>query len=314
MKEIPQSELDAVIQSICAHPEYCDPEYVISAYRSQGIEVIPDPFSAEIVAPIKQALRANQGLSVVRIGDGEINLLSYGAYANTPNLDDNVVEVILGMQQDTFGVDRLWMIILRDLMLGAVAQADIVGVIGLWRRRLVSVEQLIELFLNDYRGISGQWRAMDYMLRLAEQGALDHKIVSSAHLYFSLLEHLDPILRLARTVFIISDRERMLDKFKHRYPQVDFELIRVGKPVDSCQTPCDKPDFLGSVFSALPADLQGSLCLIGAGPWAEIYCTWVKQRGGVGVDLGTGFDLLDGEMTRPIHGIVGLEQVRKYAL
>ncbi len=314
MKNIPQSELDAIIQSIRDHPEYCDPEYIISAYRSHGLKVFPDPFSAEIVTLINQALLANQGLSVVRIGDGEINLISYGAYVNTPNLDDNVVQAILGMQQDAFEGDRLWMLILRDLMIGAVAQADVVGVIGLWRPRPINAEQLVQLFLHDYRGISGQWRAMDYLLRLAAQGAFDHKILTSAHLYFSLLEHLDLILPLARKIFIISDRERIMDKFKHKYPKVDFEFIPVGKPAASSQTPRDKPDFLEAVFSSLPADLRGSLCLIGAGPWAEIYCGWVKQRGGVGVDLGTGFDLLDGEATRPIHTLLGLEQVRKYAL
>ena len=315
MKQVPQSELEAIIQSIRTHPQYGDPEYIISAYRAYGLEVIPDPFSAEIVAPIKQALLAHQGLSVVRIGDGEINLMSYGAYANTPNLDYNVVKSILGMQQDTFEVHDLWMIILRDLMMGAVAQADIVGVIGLWRPQgTISAEQFIQLLHNDYRGISGQWRALDYLLRLAEQGVFSHKILTSAHLYFSLLEHLDQILPLAQKILVISDREKMIEKLIQRYPKAAFEFIHVGKPAASGQASRDKPDFLWSVFSALPADLRGSLSLIGAGPWAEIYCTWIKQRGGVGVDIGTGFDLLDGEMTRPVHKILGLERVRKYAL
>lgn len=314
MKHVPQSELEAIIQSIHAHPEYCDPEYMISTYRSQGLQVLPDPLSTEIVTPINQALLANKGFSVVRIGDGEINLISYGAYANTPSLDYNVVEAILGMQQDSFRADPLWMIILRELMMGAVAQADVVGVIGLWRPRPINTEQLVQLFLHDYRGISGQWRAMDYMLRLAAQGTFDHKILTSAHLYFSLLEHLDLILPLARKIFIISDRERIMGKFKHKYPNIDFEFIPVGQPVNSPPAPRDKPDFLCAVFSSLPTDLRGTLCLVGAGPWAEIYCGWIKQRGGVGVDLGTGFDLLDGEVTRPIHTLWGLEQVRKYAL
>ena len=51
----------------------------------------------------------------------------------------------------------------------------------------------------------------------------------------------------------------------------------------------------------MPNDLRGCLCLIGAGPWAEIYCTWVKQRGGVAIDLGSGFDLLEGKVTRVMH-------------
>jgi hypothetical protein len=40
---------------------------------------------------------------------------------------------------------------------------------------------------------------------------------------------------------------------------------------------------------------------VGAGPWAKIYCGWIKRRGGVAVDLGSGFDLLEGKLTRSIH-------------
>ena len=61
------------------------------------------------------------------------------------------------------------------------------------------------------------------------------------------------------------------------------------------------PDFLLDVEDRLPADMQGCLCLVGAGVWSEIYCTWVKRRGGVGVDIGSGFDLLAGKVTRPFH-------------
>ena len=85
MKNLPQSEIEAMLQSIRAHPEYGDPEYVTNAYRSQGLKVIPEPlFSADIITGIKQALLAKKGLSVIRIGDGEMNLMSYGAYAHRP--------------------------------------------------------------------------------------------------------------------------------------------------------------------------------------------------------------------------------------
>jgi hypothetical protein len=76
----------------------------------------------------------------------------------------------------------------------------------------------------------------------------------------------------------------------------------------------DNPHFLSDVASALPHDLHGCLCLVGAGPWAEIYCAWIKQRGGVAVDIGSGFDLLDGTITRPIHRVLGLGELNPYAL
>lgn len=257
MKNLPQSEIEAMLQSIRAHPEYGDPEYVTNAYRSQGLKVIPDPFSADIIAPIKQALLAEKGLSVIRIGDGEMNLMSYGAYAHTPHLDDHVVKAILAKQQDAFEVDPVWMIILRDLMMGAVAQADVIGVIGLWRPQgPASTEHLARRFLQDHRGISGHWRAMDYMLKLAGQRVFDHKILTSAHLYFSVLEHLHEILPLAQKVLMISDREKVMEKIMSKFPNVDFEYIQVGEFTHSPQAPRDKPDFLSHLFSVLPTDMR----------------------------------------------------------
>ncbi len=313
MNDVPQNELEEMVQSIRTHPEYFDPDYIINAYRAHGLNVIPDPFSMDIATPIEQALSAGKAWSVVRIGDGETNLLSYGAYS-TPNLDRHVVKRIIAMQQDSFEVNPFWMIVLRELMIGALAQADIIGVIGLWRPKPLSADELARLFPKNYRGISGQWRAIDFMLRLANQGFLNHKILASAHLYFSLLEHLHDILPLAKKVFLISDRKTVMEGIRRKYPNLDFECIIVGKSTESLQTQRDQPGFLSLVDSALPANMQGYLCLVGAGPWAEIYCTWVKQRGGVGVDIGSGFDLLDGQMTRPIHEVVGLEKVRQYAL
>jgi hypothetical protein len=74
------------------------------------------------------------------------------------------------------------------------------------------------------------------------------------------------------------------------------------------------PDFLAEVASQLPQDLRGWCCLIGAGPWAEIYCSWAKQRGGVAVDIGSGFDLLAGTPSRPAHTALGYASRNRFAI
>ena len=164
--------------------------------------------------------------------------------------------------------------------MGAVAQADVIGVIGLWRPQgPASTEHLARRFLQDHRGISGHWRAMDYMLKLAGQRVFDHKILTSAHLYFSVLEHLHEILPLTQKVLMISDREKVMEKIMSKFPNVDFEYIQVGEFTHSPQAPRDKPDFLSHLFSVLPKDMRGSLCLVGAGPWAEIFIAHGSSNG-----------------------------------
>lgn len=307
-----QSELESVAQLIFSRLEYFKPDYLTDTYRSFGLEVIPDALSADIVVPIKQALLTGKPLSVVRIGDGEANIISFGAYPDTPSLNRYAVERIVAIQHDTFKVDPLWMIVLQELMMGALIQADVVGVIGLWNAGRPNPENFDQLLFKDPRGVSGHWRAIDFMLRLAEKGVLKNKTLASAHLYFSLLENLHEILSCTKKVFLFTNRDGVVEILKQRHEDISFEYIRVGSRAE--KSSCDRPDFLASIYSLLPADMSGTLSLIGAGPWAEIYCAWIKQRGGVAVDMGSGFDLLAGQSTRPIHRIFSLGALQKYAL
>lgn len=309
---IPKSEIVEFTRSIYSHPEYLQPQYVIDAYRKYGFRPISDPFCKSIVTAIYQALSSGKPLSIVRVGDGEINLLSFGSYPNTPRLNQSAVVKIIAMQKDRFKIDAFWSLLLRDLMFNALLQADIIGVIGLWRAKESTPEQVEQRFLKDPRGISGHWRAVDYMLKLAKQGTFKDKTLAPAHLYFSILENLHDILSFTDKVFIISDRVKLIEKLKKKYPSVSFEYLSVGNSSD-IPLP-DRPEFLFSFYSALPQDMSGSLSLIGAGPWAEIYCAWIKQRGGVAVDIGSGFDLLDGLSTRPIHKILDKTILKKYSL
>jgi len=314
MNNIPDMELNEIVRFITQHANYLNFDHVTQLYCSFNLPPVIDPFNFSILSPIQTALQERRGLSVVRIGDGEANILSYGHYPTTPYLNNYVVKKIISMQQDSFEVSEHWNVILRDLMMGAVAQADIVGVLGFWRSPpYPTIESILQQFYQDPRGMSGQWRAIDYMLHLAREGTLQNKLITSAHLYFSVLEHMDDLIPLAKKVLIISDKTTVVQKLQRKYPTSDFEYIAVGTTTEELRCSAT-PMFLSQVFSSLPLEMNGYLCFVGAGPWAEIYCTWIKQRGGVGIDLGSGFDLLEGIVTRPVHRKVGVEKVSRYKL
>lgn len=154
MNTIPQNEIEYVIQAIRSRPEYFNSDSIIEAYKSCGLEVIADPFGETVLIPIKHALQTQQPLSV--IGDGEANLLTYGMYPETINLNYFVAKAAITRRKDSFIVDEHWFIILRDLLMGALAQADIIGVVGLWRPGQNNSEKASNRFLEDYRGVSGQ--------------------------------------------------------------------------------------------------------------------------------------------------------------
>jgi len=309
---IPQQELDIVVRSIQEHPEYFDTDFIYSSFHTLGLEVIQDPFSKEIINKIIHALEHEQPYSVIRIGDGEANILTYGHYPETPYLNKWVFKKIIALQQDAFSLSESWMLQLQELMLDSIKEADIIGVTGLWRPKKVSAKLIESMFIdNKYRGVSGHWRAIDYLLEIAPQSFFKTKTIASAHLYFSLLEHLSEILTSTKKLLVLSDKETVISQLKMQHPDLTVEYIPVGSRSNKNN---DSPDFLFQIKQQLPTDLSGCLCLIGAGPWTEVYCTWIKQRGGVAVDLGSGFDLLGGEITRPIHKLLNQSKLGKYIL
>lgn len=298
---VPEAEIELFRQHIHAHAEYCDPEYVIGAYEDAGLTVLPDPFSAAVLDPIIEALRKENPLSVIRIGDGEVSLLAHDSYVGTPSLDRYALLATIALMKDSFEVSELWMSVLRDLMLAAVWEADLIGCRGLSRsvQRMSSVADFIRVLSRDLRGGVGVFRSIEFMLRLSRQKMLREKIVCSAHLYFSVLDHLSTLLQHASRVLCISSESSAVEKLRKTYPTIQIDHIPVGTNGQSSAR--TEPVFLREVETSLPRDLRGSLCLVGAGVWAEIYCTWIKRRGGVGVDIGSGFDLLAGRTTRPAH-------------
>ncbi|MEE9328321.1 MAG: hypothetical protein V3U71_13630 [Cocleimonas sp.] len=301
---IPQEEIDYVARSIREKPEYVDPNFIEAAYKNFDLDVIPDPFSKEIINKIKYALKHQIPYSVIRIGDGEANILTYSHYKETPVLNKWVFEKIIALQQDSFKLSEEWMLDLQQQMLQAIKEADIVGVTGLWRPEKVSVELIESMFLDQkYRGVSGHFRAIDHLLKLASENHLHGKVIASAHLYFSILEHLDELLNEATHLIVISDNQSIVEQLQSKNPKLEIKFIPVGCNNKASK---DSPYFFEELRNRLPNTLTDHLCLIGAGPWSEIYCLWIKQRGGVAVDIGSGFDLLRGEKTRPIHKYITL--------
>ena len=308
---IPEAEIELFRRQIITHPEYCDPGYVAGAYKGTGLKVLSDPFSIEVLEPVIEALQKNKPFSVIRMGDGEINVLSHDVYVGTPNLDRYAFLASIALMEDKFIVTEIWMSVLRDLMVASIREADMIGCRGLSRLvQWFSTDRFINTLTTDLRGGVGVFRAIDLMLHLAYRKILRGKIICSPHLYLSVLDHLDILFHHTENVLCISKKRLAIEKLKRKYPETRIDHIPVGMNSDS--SPRTEPTFLREIEVSLPKNLQGTLCLVGAGIWAEIYCTWIKQRGGVGIDIGSGFDLMAGKTTRPAHKEALGESVKKY--
>lgn len=306
---IPEREIELFRQQVLSTSEYDDPAWIIEEYSTRGLTVLPSPFDTRVAALIIGALREGAPLSVIRIGDGEVNLVAHGAYVGTPVLDRHAFAATISRMKDSFQINELWMTVLRDLFLLAICQADVVGVRGFSKfRGTLSVRprrlSILRRLSHDIRGAVGGWRSIDLMVRFAQQDFLSEKSIASAHLYFSVLENLDDVVASASTIICITSRREVTDALREKFPESEIKHIAVGQEGGSGRDGASMsmlPEFLLDVEDRLPEEMQGCLCLVGAGIWSEIYCTWIRRRGGVGVDIGSGFDLLGGEVTRPVH-------------
>lgn len=302
---ITEEELDVVRNQIKSRRELLDSARVFQLYKDVGLPVLASPFDRGILDTIIQALRTKTPFSHVRIGDGEVSFLAYGDDKRTLNLDRMALERTVMSFQDRFRLTEHWALFLKSSMHAAINSADTIGVLGMWRAREVAVEvlenHLVDGISGDPRGLSGHWRAIQVMLDFVQSGALRPKLICSAHSYFGLVRRLDELLDAAEDIVCITSCKQAVDNIANRTDARSVLHIPLPTSPVSGEALPETPEFLDRVREQLPKDLTGHLVLIGAGAWAEFYCSWAKERGGIAVDIGSGFNLLQGEVVRPIQ-------------
>uniref|UniRef100_UPI003B51C8F7 GT-D fold domain-containing protein n=1 Tax=Roseovarius indicus TaxID=540747 RepID=UPI003B51C8F7 len=302
---VPEHEIDHVAAQIRQEPHLLNEEKVIARYRAAGLDTDPDPFSDSIVDRLLQALSGRRPYSVIRIGDGEVGLLALGQEPETPTLDRFAAERTIMNCPDRFRVNEPGFQRLKADMAAAVDAADAVGVVGMWRAAPMAeapfAESLATDVYTDIRGRAGHWRSVRLLLAMAEAGRLEGKFICSAHNYLHLVRKVGALVSAASGTICITNQPAAVASLRERFPKQRIDLMELNRTRQPAGALPDEPGFLHELEARLPDDLSGRLVLIGAGIWAETYCTWAKQRGAVAVDLGSGFDLLGGRLTRKMH-------------
>ena len=295
------ADLALLADQLRSNRQIFDTDWFRSALGRNGHKVIADPTANDLICLIEQALNERRPYSVIRLGDGEANLLTYtGAQSTTPYLDWQVAAQSVEDQADRFVPSPDLLLALRSSLERSVLAGDIVGVLGLWTYAPILVDALLTVLPSDPRGMSGQIRGRYLALELPDL-LPQSTVLASAHLYIGVLLNLDRLLSAAGRVVCITGRDAAVAKLRSQHPGILVEHFAVGSdPIRGQKLP-STPAFLDRMRDALADDSKGVLYLVGAGPWSEIYCHWIKERGGVGVDLGSGFDVLAGISTRPIH-------------
>ncbi|HYD70561.1 glycosyltransferase [Azospirillum sp.] len=269
--------------------------------------------SAEAVADrIIAAHRAGRPFSLVRLGDGEGNFLPYPAGQ----------EAHAGPDRDA--TQRIWWGAARlegaaaDAMTAALARAvrnaDVVGVPDL-SRLCYGLPLPTPPFLfhswHDYRGLLA---ILDHLGRQGSgggEGALfaPGQTITSCHIHADLAAwgQYERLFAAVGRVSLVTCHPALPDALARRFGVAIGQLYRIPHEAKYAAQfgYADAGDHYPHAFRALERTLAvrapGEVFLVAAGFLGKMYCDWIKDRGGIALDVGSVVDHWCGFATRSLH-------------
>lgn len=240
---------------------------------------------------IRRHMRERRPMSVIRLGDGEGAVMGYPTITSRKDVNRSLRIWLRTIDVPDPDVRRL-----AEELKVAIRGADVLGVPR--RKQLASDLHLWQAIVD----------ALEAFELVRPGAALTHtalhRLMQHALLY-------RPLLGGADFVGVISCRrvtgalQEVFGVAEVRWYGVKGELEDTGE----VQTP-HFPDGFQELRETLRVPYPGALFLVGAGVFGKIYCHWIKQRGGIAVDVGSIFDSWAGE-GRVGHPVRSLDEYRQ---
>lgn len=277
---------------------------VDSGWRRAAAEAVAD----RVIA----AHRAGRPLSLIRLGDGEGNFLPYPAGQ----------EAHAGPDRDA--TQRIWWGKARlegvaaDAMTAALAHAvrnaDVVGVPDL-SRLCYGLPLPTPPFLfhswHDYRGL------LTILDHLGRQGGRDgggalfapEQTITSCHIHADLAAwgQYERLFAAVGRVSLITCHPALPDALARRFGVAIGQVHRIphearyAAQFGYADAGEHYPDAFRELERTLAVRAPGEVFLVAAGFLGKMYCDWIKERGGIALDVGSVVDHWCGFATRSLH-------------
>ena len=223
----------------------------------------------EVYLRVAGASARRSSLSAIRLGDGEGALIGYPSYTSRRD-----VNRFLRIWLRTDQVPTQTLVEFINELRDAIRQADIVGLPRQAQTQLSLRWAAVHKSIVAGRLDTG-WEATD---------AAAHRLLQHALLYRPLLQGRDFIGLI--TPRHVADRLVKLFSVDH----VSWYGIRGQGDEPGNIRIAHFPEGYRRMRDCLHVPYRGALFLVGAGPFGKVYCHWIKQRGGVALDIGSMFD------------------------
>jgi hypothetical protein len=224
----------------------------------------------EIFLEIQKKIDNQTPASMIRLGDGEGAIMGFPELTNRNEVNRS--------WKNWFGDTKVTdaeVVSLSQQVRIAISEADIVG---------VSRKKQCEMFYL--------WGTV--ITALTELDLInDNQIITDTaihrHLQFSLLYR--QLLRNVEFIGIISSRdiqEKLITNFGVK--NIKYYPIRGQFHYPGDVKERHFPDTFNRIFDTLEVPFKGAVFLVGAGVFGKVYCKWIKDRGGIALDIGSMFE------------------------
>jgi hypothetical protein len=243
-------------------------------------------------------VRARRAFSLLRLGDGEGNLLFWDAHRLAcPALAGLSMERILRLMFGQRMPARAHWDRLAALVVEAVENASYAG-LPTPKQTFSNLDALALARAQDFdlRGTSGVVAVWDWLEPGAAQWLGDPgRVVVNWHVHSSLLGFAPALVRAAGNVSLVTCYPELLGRMQSAFGVERGESFLIPPQAGNIRgTPEDThyPDTYAAIAACIGGRARaGELFLVGAGILGKTYCELVRRAGGMAIDMGSMLDV-----------------------
>jgi tetratricopeptide (TPR) repeat protein len=255
----------------------------------------------QVAGELRNAINAKKEYSVVRAADGEGAFLAYALTRRSESDAHKLNGLLIGEQrwftwlgQHIADADEASLSLLEQEFRQAIASADVVGIeplLGSWRKRhdYISLHGTVESHRYATTHGTGHFTAAQINVLLHSETNFYSWLLSNVD-FVGLITCHKQIREMIETTFKIQRIDEYIIPFEVGHsPVFHYGEISVRH----------FPDYFCHLRETLKVPFPGAVFLVAAGIFGKVYCNWIKQQGGIAIDIGAMADAFAGFNTRP---------------
>ena len=247
---------------------------------------------------LADVIARQQPASLIRLGDADGNVL-LNCLGGRSALNEYCLNKISSIY---FGNKKLMLdehAFFAHTVIEAVRHAD---VIGAPERSTVERSFTTAYPDLDVRGMCGMRGVYNYVAAHAAEFPLDEKIWTSTWFSRSLLPHYFSLLKGQKFIGLITCYDELGPLIQARTEASEVRSLLVPMQASIANVHRDirhYPEVFHEIMGNIDPPYQGAIYIVAAGILSKPYCTRIKERGGIAIDVGSVADIWMGTASRP---------------